>query len=61
LRAYQDRFGYCPDSWQDIIEAGITVDGRVMTGVLLDFAGNQYKIDKETCSVVAAKKIEENR
>jgi hypothetical protein len=49
LETYRSRFGSCADGWGGLIRAGLI--GQVP----LDFAGNAYGIDTETCELVAFK------
>lgn len=51
LRSYYQRTGRCPESWQDVVDAGL------LAVPPLDRLGNPYGIDPETCTMVAHKKI----
>lgn len=51
LAAYFERTGRCPESWQDVVDAGM------IATVPLDSLGNPYGIDPEGCTMVAHKKI----
>ena len=51
LRQFADRFGRCPDAWDQLITAGL------LQSPPLDPAGNQYGIDTENCEIIAEKEI----
>ncbi len=51
LRSYYERSGRCPESWQEVVDAGL------LAAVPVDSLGNPYGIDSETCTMVAHKKI----
>ena len=63
LQKYLDKYamikGHCPETWEDIIQANITVDGAMLKSVPKDPYNNVYHIDKENCRVVAYKMIKE--
>lgn len=51
LRSSFDRAGKCPESWQELVDAGW------LASAPLDYLGNPYGIDPQTCTMVAHKKI----
>jgi len=51
LKQFADRFGRCPESWEQLTAAG------VLQSAPLDPAGNEYGIDSENCEIVAQKEI----
>jgi len=51
LASFRARTGRCPDSWQPLIEA------RAVSQVPLDYLGNPYTIDQQSCTLVAHKRI----
>lgn len=63
LQKYLDKYfqieGKCPESWEQIIEAKITVDWKRLNDIPKDPYNNEYLIDTENCKVVAFKKIKE--
>lgn len=61
LLAFKEQFGRCPGNWQEIIDSGVTVNGRRMAAILKDFAGNEYGIDTEKCTVYAIKLLSEQQ
>ncbi len=51
LKSFFERSGRCPESWQEVVDAGM------IAAVPLDSLNNPYGIDPETCTMVAHKKI----
>ena len=51
LRKIFDRTHGCPESWQEVVDAGW------LSSVPVDSLGNPYGIDTKTCTLVAHKKI----
>jgi len=51
LRDYFERTRSCPESWQELVDAGW------LASVPTDYLGNPYGIDTTTCTMVAHKKI----
>jgi hypothetical protein len=51
LASFRARTGRCPESWRPLIDA------RALGQVPLDYLGNPYTIDPETCTLVAHKRI----
>lgn len=51
LASYRARTGRCPDSWQALVDSGD------LTQVPLDYLGNPYAIDRESCTLEAHKRI----
>jgi hypothetical protein len=58
--AYRENRGRCPRDWQELIAAGIVIDGARLRTPPKDPWGEEYRIDAETCAVVAHKKITES-
>ena len=55
LTAFSRRHGSCAESWDDVIAAGLIRE------VPLDLMGNPYGIDPSACTIVALKKIRDQR
>ncbi len=53
LRVYSERFGGCPDGWQQLIRAGL------LSQEPLDLFGNPYGVDPARCALVAVKRIKD--
>jgi hypothetical protein len=53
LRVYAERFGGCPDGWQQLISAGL------LSQEPLDLFGNPYGVDPAKCVLVAVKRIKD--
>jgi hypothetical protein len=53
LRQYSERFGRCPDSWQQVTRAGL------LSQEPLDLFGNPYGIDRGQCALIAFKRIKD--
>jgi hypothetical protein len=51
LAAIRQRTGECPESWQEVVERGL------LPAAPLDYVGNPYGIDRESCTLVAHKRI----
>lgn len=51
LQGYFQRTRRCPESWQELVDAGW------MASVPVDYLGNSYGIDTTTCTMVPHKKI----
>jgi hypothetical protein len=51
LASWRARTGRCPESWQPL------VDARLLTEAPLDYLGNPYTIDPQSCTLVAHKRI----
>jgi len=51
LAAIRQRTGECPESWQEVVERGLLPEAP------LDYVGNPYGIDRESCTLVAPKRI----
>jgi len=51
LASWRQRTGRCPDSWQQLVDRG------VLDEVPVDYLGNPYTIDQETCTLAAHKHI----
>ena len=53
LEAYSAHFGFCPESWEELIRAG------ALRQVPVDAYGDSYGIGLEACSLVAYKKFKD--
>jgi hypothetical protein len=51
LASVRQRTGRCPESWQEVVERGLLPEAP------LDYVGNPYLIDRESCTLVARKRI----
>jgi hypothetical protein len=51
LASIRQRTGRCPESWQEVVERGLLPEPP------LDYVGNPYLIDPESCTLVARKRI----
>ena len=51
LASIRQRTGECPESWQEVVERGLLPE------VPLDYVGNPYGIDRESCTLAARKRI----
>jgi hypothetical protein len=51
LHRFADRLGRCPESWDQLIKAGL------LKSPPLDPAGSEYGIDTKNCEIVARKEI----
>jgi hypothetical protein len=51
LASIRQRTGECPESWQEVVERGLLPEAP------LDFVGNPYGIDRESCTLAARKRI----
>jgi len=51
LASIRQRTGECPESWQEVVERGLLPEAP------LDYVGNPYGIDRESCTMVAHKRI----
>lgn len=51
LASMRQRTGRCPESWQEVVEQGLLPEAP------LDYLGNPYSIDRESCTLVARKRI----
>jgi hypothetical protein len=51
LASIRQRTGRCPESWREVVEQGLLPEAP------LDYLGNPYGIDRESCTLSARKRI----
>jgi len=51
LASVRQRTGRCPGSWQEVVEQGLLAEAP------LDYLGNPYGIDPDSCTLLARKRI----
>jgi hypothetical protein len=51
LAAIRQRTGECPESWREVVEQGLLPEPP------LDYLGNPYSIDRQSCTLMARKRI----